>query len=222
MKFSVRVGAESAELQDEDRIVGKWAMSLRVWVGGAPTITERFLNSPSDAESILRFTRQFGPLSYPLEKDPSKDRSFEFRLDDWRREQKRLTAWWDMFAGLASTPNATVIAPTVIEVIPRDQFQIDRTGLTFLCANLKHYMSLEIAALPAERLRRCLGIGCPRRFFARDLREKYCSDRCSATERRRAKLRYWDKNKQELLAERKQRRLRKSSRRRKKNGTSQT
>jgi hypothetical protein len=194
---------------------------LRVWSGRAPTLSERFLNSPSDAESILRFTKWFGPLSYPFERDPSKTRSFQFHVDEWRESQKKLAWWWDMFAGLASMPATTQIAPTVIETVPRDQFQIDPQGLTFRCATLRHYMSLEVAGFPATRLRTCGRVGCGQRFVARDLREKYCSDRCSATEKNRAKLRYWNAHKDTFLAERKEQRL-KRRKRRKDNGTRKT
>ena len=79
---------------------------------------------------------------------------------------------------------------------------------------------LEIAALPVERLRRCHREGCTQRFVAHDLREKYCSELCKTKERNRAKLRYWEAHKPEILAERKKERLR--ARRRKKNVTRKT
>ena len=125
-----------------------------------------------------------------------------------------------MAASLANEHGTTIIIPTVIETKPRDQFQIDRTGLTFRCANVLHFMTLEIAALPVERLRRCQSEGCGTRFVARDLREQYCSELCKTKQRNRAKLRYWDAHKQTLLAERKKERLRTG--RRKKNGSRKT
>ena len=113
-----------------------------------------------------------------------------------------------MFARIPNLPKSTIIAPTTIEAVPRDQFQIGRTELTFRCANLLHFMSLEIAAFPVERLRRCQRKGCTQRFVAHDLREKYCSELCKTKERNKAKLRYWVAHKPEILAERKKERIR--------------
>src|SRR6516164_2478687 len=131
IRFSVLVGAESAELRGGDQIAGSWHPNLRVWppAGKRRTLTEEFLNCPYDAESILHFTRKYGALTYPI----GRTRSFEFSLADWRKEQARVASWWDMTASLANEPGTTIIRPTVIETKPRDQFQIDRTGLTFRC-----------------------------------------------------------------------------------------
>jgi hypothetical protein len=179
-------------------------------------MSEDFLNCHADAQSILRFTAKYGPLSSAFE--PS--RPFEFSLASWRKEQATKAKWWDMFASFTTLPTTTIIAPATIEAVPRDQFQIGRTGLTFRCAHLLHFMSLEIAALPAERLRRCQREGCTQRYVAHDLREKYCSPLCKTEERNRAKLRYWEAHKAEILADRKKNRLR--ARRRKKNVTRKT
>lgn len=94
------------------------------------------------------------------------------------------------------------IPSTVVEAVPRDLFRIDKTGLTYRCANLFHYMKLEIATVPCQRLRRSSRKGCGQRFIAHDLREKYCPESCKTEERNRAKLRYWNNNKRRFLAER--------------------
>lgn len=221
--LSVLVGTASARLEGE-RIIGKWAEHPRVWRGGKPTLTERLLGVASwDTGAILRFTKNFGPLSYPFE---TKDRNFEFSLTDWTKKQGDLFFWWDLFAGriassLGPLTEATVVGPTVVETTARDQFNIDRGSITFRCANIKHYIELEIATLPSELLRTCLNPDCNRRFIARDSREKYCSDKCTTAGRNRAKLRYWDEHKKEILADRKQQRAKRSKKRRKKHGTSQ-
>jgi hypothetical protein len=217
IQFSVLVGTESVEVKGGDRIIGKWQPSPREWPAGrARTLSEEFLNCSTDAQSVLRFTKKYGPLGYPF----GLPRSFEFALADWRKEQTKVAIWWDMFASFTNLPKTTIIAPATIEAIPRDQFQIGRTGLTFRCANLLHFMSLEIAALPVERLRRCQREGCNQRFVAHDLREKYCSELCKTKERNKAKLRYWETHKPGILAERKKERLR--ARRRRKNVTHKT
>jgi len=123
--------------------------------------------------------------------------------------------WWDTRASVASLAQKAHVHPTIFETIPRDQFQIDRKDLIFQCANLKHYIDLEIAGFDRERLRCCRRNGCNKRFLARDLRERYCSDLCSAIERNRAKLRYWDKHKKKLLAVRKEKRSTRTVKRRK-------
>jgi hypothetical protein len=214
LRFSVLVGTESAGLKGGDRIIGKWQPVPRKWRGSsARTLSEEFLNCSTDAQSVLHFTAKYGPLGDPF----CPGRSFEFALADWREEQRKEARWWDMFAQFVNLPETTIIAPATIETVPRDQFQIGRTGLTFQCANLLHFISLEIAALPVERLRRCQREGCTQRFVAHDLREKYCSELCKTKTRNSAKLRYWEAHKPEILAERKKERLR--ARRRKKNVT---
>jgi hypothetical protein len=218
--FSVLVGTESATLEGE-RIIGKWAAHPRVWRGGKPTLTERFLGVPSwDPDSILRFTKDFGPLTYPLEKW-SEGGAFEFSLKDWAKKQSGLFWWWDSFAARVSLPSTTVVAPVVVETTARDQFQIGRGSITFRCANIEHYIGLEIATLPPELLRTCLNTDCNRRFIARDSRERYCSDKCSATGRNRAKLRYWNEHKEEFLEDRKQQRAKDNKKRRRKHVASQ-
>jgi hypothetical protein len=179
-------------------------------------MAEEFLNCATDGQSILHFTKKYGALTYPI----GRTRSFEFSLADWRREQARVASSWDRHASVASLPDTVTIGATVIETLPRDQFQIERTGLTFLCADLRHFMVLEIASLPGERLRVCQCEGCIQRFVAHDLREKYCSESCKTTERNKAKLRYWDAHKQKFIAERKVKRLRAA--RRKKDGSRKT
>lgn len=217
IRFSVLVGTESAELKDVDWIVGSWHPHLREWpTGRVRTMSETFLNCSPDAYSILNFTKRYGALTYPI----GRTRSFEFSLADWRREQARMASSWDRHASVANLPLTATIGPTVIEAVPRDQFQIERTRLTFRCATLRHFMALEIASIPAERLRTCKGEGCGQRFVAHDLRDRYCSESCKAKERNKAKLRYWDAHKYELLAERKKKRRRAT--RRKKNGSRKT
>jgi hypothetical protein len=198
IRFSVLVSTSRAELEGSDHVVGERTGSRRL-VNRARSVTEEFLNCGSDAQSILSFTCKYGPLRDP----PGRER-FQFDLANWRNEQKRLRGWWDMFA-LVSKDKST-ISSRAVETVPHECFRIDSAGLTFECASLSHYMVLEIAALPSERIRICQREGCRSRFFANDLREKYCSESCKAVERNKAKLRYWNEHKQEFLAERMKRR----------------
>jgi hypothetical protein len=196
VRFSVLVSTNSAELAGRDRIVGKRTGST-AWINRARSLSEEFLNCGDDALSILRFTRKYGPLHEP----PGRDQ-FQFEIAAWKKDQSSLRVWWDMFAAYATRYKNPPTPSIVVEAVPRDRFRIDKTGLTYECANLRHYMTLEIVALPAQRLRRCYREGCRYRFVAHDLREKYCSESCKTAERNSAKLRYWNNNKQRFLAER--------------------
>jgi hypothetical protein len=195
VRFSVLVSTTEAELAGRDRIVGK-RLGSKAWVNRARSLTEEFLNCDDDAHSILLFTRKYGPLDESSGRD-----QFQFDIAEWKKDQARLRGWWEMFAeyGRRSRQPPTSV---VVEAVPRDLFRVDENGLTYECATLSHYMVLEIAALPPQRLRSCSREGCRHRFVAHDLREKYCSESCKTEERNRAKLRYWNNNKQKFLAER--------------------
>lgn len=194
VRFSVLVSTSSAELVGANQIVGK-RIGSKVWANRARSLTEEFLNCGDDPQSILHFTKRYGPVN-----DLSGRDQFQFDIGEWRKDQARLRRWWEVFAdyGRRSRQRASV----VVEAVPRDLFRLDHKGLTYECANLSHYMVLEIASLPAQRLRRCYRQGCKHVFVARDLREKYCSDSCKTEERNRSKLRYWNEHKQSFLAER--------------------
>lgn len=197
VRFSVLVSATSAELVGgRDRIGGK-RLGSKVWVNRARSLTEEFLNCADDAESILNFTRRYGSLH-----EASGQGRFQLDIAEWKKDQASLRWWWDRFAEYAARYKEPPIPSTVVGVVPLDQFRVDKTGLTYECANPFHYMKLEIAALPAQRLRRCRHEECRHRFVAHDLREKYCSESCKTKERNRAKLRYWNNNKLRFLAER--------------------
>jgi hypothetical protein len=184
------------ELVGGHQIVGKRSSS-KAWINRARSLTEEFLNCGQDAQSILHFTRKYGPL-HEL---PGRDQ-FQFDIAAWKKDQATLCMWWEMFAAYATRYKSPPTPSIVVEAVPRDLFRVDRTGLTYECANLIHYIKLEITAVPAQRLRRCSREGCGQRFIAHDLREKYCSESCKTQERNRAKLRYWNNNKRRFLAER--------------------
>jgi hypothetical protein len=198
VRFSVLVSTTSAELDGpgRDRIVGKRSGS-KAWVNRARSLTEEFLNSGDDAQSILHFTKKYGPLQESSGRD-----QFQFDIAEWKKDHARLRGWWEMFAEYATRYKKPPIPSTVVGVTSLDRFRVDKTGLTYECSNILKYMVLEIAAFPPERLRKCHRDGCKHRFVAHDLREKYCSEFCKTGEQNKAKLRYWNNNKQRLLAER--------------------
>src|SRR5437868_6468517 len=96
VQFSVLVSTNSAELVGKDRIVGKRSGS-EAWVNRARSLTEEFLNCSDDAQSILHFTRKYGPLHESSGRD-----QFQFDIAEWRKDQARLRGWWEMFAKYAT------------------------------------------------------------------------------------------------------------------------
>jgi hypothetical protein len=192
IRFTVLVGRSTADA-DGERICGERKEAGRPGAKSR-SVTEDFLNCGGNVASILSFTRRYGPLD-----EPSGQRQFQFEIANWKEEQARIRFWWEMFAKISTTSS---IKSMVIDTRPHDQFRMGKEGLVFECASLLQYMRLEIASLPSERLRTCLREGCGLHFVAHDLKEKYCSGACKRVERNKAKLRYWNQHKAELLAER--------------------
>jgi len=195
LQFWVLVGADATSKGDQ--IVGKWRDSRHEWRGGSGrTLTEQFLNCPTDPTSILRFTEKFGPLHDRF----GGGERFEFSVADWRRDQSRLKGTWWLFSAKGGPPADA----TAIQVHPGEEFVIEAGALTYHCANLLSYMGLEIAFCPPDRLRSCERSGCNQHFVVADLKQKYCSETCAGLQRKQSKLEYWNRNKKRYLKAREQ------------------
>src|SRR5215469_9113579 len=86
MGFSTLAGSGDAELRG-DEIVGHWRQGGALFYGfRGHTLVEDFVNWGDDSQSILRFTRKFGPLNNPQQEDGK----FRQLLQEWRRYQATL------------------------------------------------------------------------------------------------------------------------------------
>ena len=84
--------------------------------------------------------------------------------------------------------------------------------------NLYHFLFLDLATLPRERLKICARKGCPNPYFiAHHLRQNYCSQVCSKDAQKRWKKQWWDEHGAEWRALRsRMRRVRKLTRKKSK------
>src|SRR5690349_20000921 len=87
-------GVERDAHLDGDYVVGHWKELTREWYGVASgSFIERFSNWPEEANSILKFTRAYGPLHVLS----STGSAFRFPLSQWIAAQETLRSMWDLW-----------------------------------------------------------------------------------------------------------------------------
>ena len=200
--IAVETGVSNAELQG-DCIVGTWLATPKVIrAGRSRPIAIQLLNSligvelDRRPEVALKFTKRFGPLALPY----SAGSPFSFPMFDWVAHVARLTEIWAWVARSAREK-----APADISLISGEYVRFTDGGFTLRTPRLGTFVALEIASVPALRLRVCANHryggalfdyhGCRTPYFiASDGREKYCSEDCARAAKRRANLDWWNKN----------------------------
>ena len=190
--IELQTGTRNVLLEGDD-ITGEWAPAAVVHRIDEPrAIALELLNAThvgkrSYANAALAFTEKFGPLTIPF----GHDASFKFSISEWKAARQNLHIAWKV-ASSAAKLNQPFYLP-----LDGDHFSFDKGRITFCTQKLLTYAALEIASIPAARLRRCanFGHGCESPFFfASDLREKYCSQTCANEAKKRAKLKWWNDN----------------------------
>ena len=209
--FCVLVGAINVQCSS-GVVTGKQNPKAAFLTGsGRQRSVEDFLNSSVTPEQVVSFTSRYGPLHGYIDSNPT---AFRFTLEDWRIAQVAMTDFWE-------SPWGTQSKPVNFEVKPGERFFYLGSELYYVCTSIFRFVELQTIACPAERRGICARPGCSQKFVRTDLKEKYCSGRCSALARCESKLRHWNRNKRTYLAERKAKRS-KQSKRRSSNGTHKT
>lgn len=193
----VYTGTKNVEF-DGEYVTGQWASQptiIRFGLRPRAAAVE-LLNAlsgrknDSSQKAVLQFTRKYGPLNVPF----IAGETFRFAIGDWKAQRNRLLISWKIVSTAGKQGRPVYIR---VDGNNGDHFCIEHGCLSFRTKRLMTYMELEVASVPAQRLRKCANFayGCESPyFFADDLRNKYCSDACSIAGKNRAKLEWWNEN----------------------------
>lgn len=200
---------------EREQIVGRCSresLELR----HAKDICEDFANCGESPNDILRFTKNYGPLIG----ESRRGEAFRFDLSEWRKIHAAFREnWRDTFASnwqpLGSekslSPDAKCYVSRRIDLrrAPWGRLELgfDWQGTGFLeTDSLLTLLNICFVAIPYERVRVCSSPNCKFPFFvAHHLKQTFCgTQRCIEWGQRKLKLEYWNRNKKQLLAKRKQ------------------
>ena len=206
-----RVDEDATKLKG-DTITGKWADFDTT--GRAITV-EDFVNWPSTPEAILKFTRNFGPLTGRRDLVGTVSRhskniglvgrgsDFVFSLKDWRKVQDRMQREWILhsdsvvpyFPGLSV--HLILQGQTLTLAGKRDKG--GNSGKAVLGVNtLAEYFQLQLASLDLRFVKVCRNPDCKgQRFFvAKKSSGKLCGAKgCKEWNKKEIGKRCWHKNK---------------------------
>jgi hypothetical protein len=178
-RFCTLAGVEDARLVDSNKIVGRFKATLMEFYGPPKRrLIEDFLNWPSDAESILRFTRKYGPLQGA----PVGGAEFEVFWFPWKLDQRRLRSLWQRRSifGLSDAERTG------------GSLALGQSWLTYRAVNLFVYLYMDLVTCEAKRLRICKRADCPNPYFiAGHLKQRFCSDKCAEWGQREWKKKWW-------------------------------
>jgi hypothetical protein len=193
--IEIRTGTRNVVRKDY-YITGEWASEPTVYrIDKGRPIALDLLNAPhvgkrSYTDSALDFTQKFGPLTIPF----GRTASFRFSIAEWKAARRELH-----FAWKAASSSVKRGQPLNLP-LDGDHFSLYKGQITFRTHKLITYMALEIVTIPAKSLRMPANFeyGCKSPFFfASDLRERYCSQRCAHDAKKRVKLKWWNENRKE-------------------------
>lgn len=198
LTICVLAGVEDVHV-DGDLVVGRWKSNLTPLDYSRQTrLAEQFLNWQSDPKSIVVFTQKYGPIK----EWPRKGHPFQFRVDGWSKIQESLQRFWETRGSIS-------------------EWEITRAGgslayrnkkLIYTAPTLFDLLALEIVTCPVERRRKCARPDCQNPyFFAKHLRQNFCSDQCGVWGQRQSKLKWWREHGDELRRMRRTKRPRKES-----------
>ena len=180
-RFCVLAGVEDVRIERKE-IVGRFHAEVTEFYGPRNhRLIEDFLNWPHDIESVLRFTRKYGPLK----DSPDAGKPFAVSWFPWSADQTRFQNLWRNRNILRSTD----WQPSGGSLAFRDGW------LTFTTANLYEFLYLDLVTCEAKRLKICKRPGCPHPYFiARHLKQRFCDERCAEWGQREWKKQWWDKH----------------------------
>jgi hypothetical protein len=208
-RFQTPAGTKRASLRGAT-IIGEFAIDRPLVIDDPIKMCEVFANCPESPQRILRFTQIYGPLE--IEARPGNP--FEFPLSRWREWHGRFKWYWEKMAPSTLVPDLPAIAVSDLGELARIlnlrgahlEFS-PRLGNSLVTDRFSTLMDICFTAIPIVRLRVCPKPDCLKCFVAHHLKQVFCGDlKCIAWGRRKLKLEYWERNKERLLAERKEER----------------
>jgi hypothetical protein len=120
---------------------------------------------------------------------------------EWLAAQDSFRETWHQWAKLP----ARGIDQTILLVGNGEQIIRKQRGLYYRTYNLERLLLFSLAAIPTNRLRKCIRPDCATApyFLARHLNQSYCSRPCSGWAQREWKRKWWKENKVSELKKRK-------------------
>lgn len=179
-RFCTLAGVEDARL-DGEWVVGCWKASLTQFYGEEKgTLLQDFVNCSTRPESILRFTKKHGPLDGHAK--PSAE--FKFQLSEWRKRQQSMRSLWNSQRSALGW-----------EMSPDDGYlAYENRQLVYRARTLFLFLAIDLFTLPVDRMKVCIRPGCVAPFFVtRDLRQKFCSEKCAGWAQRISKKIWWNR-----------------------------
>lgn len=172
---------------EADQVVGRWTLEVQRHYSSAneTRLAERFVNLDGSPDSILRFTRKYGPL---IRANSDEKGGFRFPLDTWRKNQGEFRLFWRAFSSKGKPKD---FSPSYTP-LGGNSFEVRRGWLDFCCADLWTFVTLEVFLL-ADKLRICERPDCRRYFFSNHGKERYCSTFCANWSQAQLKRRWHEK-----------------------------
>jgi hypothetical protein len=189
LRFLTLTGVGGVELSG-DAVIGHFKPKLKEFAAIPDTsLVQVFVNWPDDSNSIVRFTRKYGPL----EVLPVPGAPFEFHVDAFRTAQKHFREMW---GNLRKHSN--------LELLTRGaSLRFHQGSIIYTAPTLDRYLYVDLATSPVERMRLCKREGCQHPYFiAGHLKQQFCSDECAEEGQRALKREWWDKHGQSWRAKR--------------------
>jgi len=180
LDLSTLVGVKNAK-QTGDEIMGQFKRDLLPF-NGIPEgrLIDKFLNWPSDPQSIAQFTRDYGPLKIAAE--PGKE--FRFPLSEFGSLQRQLRTIWkhlDTHTGRDLWKGGSLL--------------FSQGSVSFNAKTLFWYLYVDMITVPTERAKLCKRDQCVHPYFiAGHLKQRFCSDECAEEGQRELKKEWWEKN----------------------------
>lgn len=220
IRIATRVAAAENVRIEDDEIKGQWVKDTLQRFYGLPqaSLLELFVNHSSSDEAIVRFTRQFGPLFLKSTKHESKFgpgalripqtgdgtiREWDFPVERWRMWQKVFRESWQEIIETGG--------PTgwQYETLEAEQFAFVDGRYEFVARDLQRFLELQLFCTPSNRFRICrkyledekrqqkkdqVENPCETPYFiTADLKQVYCSPRCSEWAQGQWKKQWWTK-----------------------------
>jgi hypothetical protein len=188
-RFYAPIGVTNVR-SDGIGITGDWKQNASRHYGDKSlTLAQRFADSSIDAETILDFTKRWGPLSG---NPHDGNDGFRFTVESWKETRKSFAGFWRMVQRHGAAPFEP-INPILVE--------FEKKSVILHCPDICTFMCLEVMS-NAKSLRVCEREECNTPYFlAQHGKERYCSTDCANWAQSIWKKRWHEEQRQKRIKE---------------------